>query len=56
MRKKYVNERFFKRGYPLDMQNNPIKYVLPPTEEGDAAHKSYVDSKVFQNSGLKKIF
>jgi len=45
VRKKYVNETFFKRGDPVDMQNNPIKNVLPPTEEGDAANKPYVDSK-----------
>jgi len=27
------------------MQNNPIKNVLAPVDEGDAANKSYVDSK-----------
>ena len=32
VRKKYVSEKFFKRGDPIDMENNPIKNVLPPTE------------------------
>jgi len=45
VRKKYVNEKFFKRGNPIDMDQKAIKNVLLPTKEGDAANKSYVDSK-----------
>ena len=45
MRKKYVNENFFKKGNLIDMNQKAIKNVLPPTEEGDAATKGYVDSK-----------
>jgi len=52
VRKKYVNEKFFKRGDPIDMENNLIKNVLPPTEEGDAATKGYIDSKSVGESDL----
>jgi len=34
------------------MENNPIKNVLSPTEEGDAATKGYVDSKNAGESDL----
>ena len=43
VRKKCVNEKFFKRGNPIDMDQKVMKNVLPPTEEGDAANTSYVD-------------
>ena len=52
VRKKYVNEKFFKRGDSIDMENNPIKNVLSLTEEGDAATKGYVDSKSVGESDL----
>jgi len=52
VRKKYVNENFFKRGDPIDMENNPIKNILSPTEEGYAATKGYVDSKSAGESDL----
>jgi len=52
VRKKCVNENFFKRGDPLDRENNPIKNVLPPTEEGVAATKDYIDSKSVGESDL----
>jgi len=52
VRKKYVNEKSFKRGNPIDMDQNAIKNVLPPTEEGDAATKGYVDSKSAGESDL----
>jgi len=52
VRKKYVNEKFFIRGDPIDMENNPIENVLSPTEEGDAAMKGYVDSKSAGESDL----
>ena len=52
VRKKYVNEIFFKKGSPVDMQNNPIRNVLAPVDEGDAANKSYVDSKSVCESDL----
>ena len=45
VREKYVNEKFFKRGNSIDMDQNAIKNILPQTEEGIAANKSYVDSK-----------
>ena len=45
VRKKYVDEKFFKRGNSIDMDQNAIKNILPQTEEGIAANKSYVDSK-----------
>jgi len=35
VRKKYVNEKFFKRGDPIDMNQKAIKNVLSPTKEGD---------------------
>jgi len=34
------------------MENNPIKNVLSPTEEGDAATKGYIDSKSAGKSDL----
>jgi len=52
VRKKYANEKFFKRGDPIDMENNPIKNVLSPTEEGDVATKGCVDSKSVGESDL----
>jgi len=52
VRKKYVNEKVFKKGVPVDMQNNPIKNVLAPVDEGDKANKSYVDSKSVGESDL----
>jgi len=52
VRKKYVSEKFFKRGNQIDMGQKAIKNVLPPTEEGDAANKSYVDSKSAGGSDL----
>ena len=52
VRKKYVYEQFFKRGDPIDMENNPIKNVLSPTEKGDAVTKGYVDSKSAGESDL----
>jgi len=52
VRKKYVNEKFFKRGNPIDMDQKAIKNVLPPTKEGDAATKGYVDSKSAGESDL----
>jgi len=52
VRKKYVNEKIFKRGDPIDMNQKAIKNVLPPTEEGDAATKGYVDSKSVGESDL----
>jgi len=52
VRKKYVDEKFFKRGNPIDMDQKAIQNVLPPTEEGDAANKSYVDSKSAGGSDL----
>jgi len=45
VRKKYVNENFFKRVDPINMENGPIKNVLSPTEEGDTVTKGYVNSK-----------
>jgi len=45
VRKKYVNEKFFKKCNPIDMDLKAIKNILPPTEEGGAATKGYVDSK-----------
>jgi len=51
-RKKYVNEKFFKRGNPIDMDQKAIKNVLTPTEEGDAATNGYVDSKSVGESDL----
>jgi len=35
VRKKYVNEKFFKRGDPIDMNQKVIKNVLSPTKESD---------------------
>jgi len=52
VRKKYVSERFFKRGDPVDMQNYPIKNLLLQVDEGDAATKGYVDSKSVVESDL----
>ena len=52
VRKKYVNEKFFKKCDPIDMENNLIKDLLSPTEEGDAATKGYVDSKSAGESDL----
>ena len=52
MRKKYVNESFFKKGNLIDMNQKAIKNVLPPTEEGDAATKGYVDTKSVGESYL----
>jgi len=52
VRKKYVNEKFSKRGDLIDMENNPIKNVLSPTEEGDVGMKGYVDSKSAGESDL----
>ena len=52
VRKKYVNEKFFKKGVPVDMQNNPIKNILTPVDEGDAATKGYIDSKSVGESDL----
>jgi len=52
VRKKYVNEKFFKRGDPIDMNQKAIKNVLPPTEEGNAATKGYIDSKSVGESDL----
>jgi len=49
---KYVNERFFKKNDPIDMNQKAIKNVLSPTEEGDAATKGYVDSKSAGESDL----
>jgi len=42
----------FSRGDPIDMNQKAIKNVLPPTEEGDAATKGYVDSKSVGESDL----
>ena len=52
LRKKYVNEKFFKRGDPIDMNQKAIKNVLSPTEEGDAVTKGYVDSESVGESDL----
>ena len=52
VRKKDVNEKFFIKDVPVDMQNNPIKNVLAPVDKGDAANKSYVDSKSVGESDL----
>jgi len=52
VRKKYVNEKFFKIGDPIDMNQKVIKNVLYPTEEGNAATKGYVDSKSVGESDL----
>ena len=52
MRRKYVNERFFEKGDPIDMNQKTIKNVLSPTEEGDAATKGYADSKSAGESDL----
>jgi len=52
VRKKYVNEIFFKRGNPIDIDQKAINNVLPPTEVDDAANKSYVDSKSVGESDL----
>jgi len=56
VRKKYVNEKFFKRGNPIDMDQNAIKNALPPTVEGDAANKSYVDSKSVPKQWIETNF
>ena len=52
MRRKHVNESFFKKGDPIDMNQKAIKNVLSPIEEGDAATKSYIDSKSACGSDL----
>jgi len=52
VRKKYVNEKLFKKGVPVNMQNNPIKNVLAPADEGDAVTKGCVDSKSVGQSDL----
>ena len=52
MRKKHVNEKFFKRGNPIDMDQKAIENILPPTKEGHAATKGYVDSKSAGKSDL----
>ena len=52
VRRKYVNERFFKKGDPIDMNQKAIKNVLSLTEEGDAVTKGYVDSKSVGESDL----
>jgi len=52
VRRKYVNERFFYKGDSINMNQKAIKNVLPPTEEGDAATKGYVDSKSTGESDL----
>jgi len=52
VRKKFFNKKFFKRGNPIDTDQKAIKNVLPPTEEGDAATKGYVDSKSVGESDL----
>jgi len=52
VRKKYVNEKFFKRGNPVDMDQKATKNILLPTEEGDAVTKGYVDSKSAGESDL----
>ena len=52
VRRKYVNERFKKKGDPIDINQKAIKNVLPPTEEGDAAAKGYIDSKSVGESDL----
>jgi len=39
VRRKYVNERFFKKGDPIDMNQKAIKNVLSPVDGGDAATK-----------------
>jgi len=52
VRKKYVNEKFLKKGVPVDMQKKAIKNVLAPVDEGDAATKGYVDSKSVGESDL----
>jgi len=52
VRKKYVNEKFFKRGNPIDMDQKTIKNVLFPTDEGGVANKFYVDSKSVGGSDL----
>jgi len=50
--KKYVNEKFFKRGDPIDTNQKAIKTVLSPTQEVDVATKGYVDSKSVGESDL----
>jgi len=52
VRRKYVNERFFKKNDPIDMNQKAIKNVLSPTEEGDVATKGYVDLKSAGESDL----
>jgi len=47
-----VNERFFEKGDPINMNQKAIKNVLSPTEEDDAATKGYVDSKSAGESDL----
>jgi len=39
VRRKYVNERFFKKGDPIDMNQKTLKNALSPIEEGNAATK-----------------
>ena len=41
--RKYVNEKFIRKDTLIDMNQKPIKNVLPLVDEGDAANKSYVD-------------
>jgi len=52
LRKKYVNEIFFKRANPIDMDQKAMKNVLPLTEEGDAATEGYDDLKGAGGSDL----
>jgi len=52
VRRKYVNERFFGKGDPIDMNQKTINNVLSPTEEGDVVTKGYVDSKSAGESDL----
>ena len=52
MRRKYVNERFLKKGDPIDMNEKAIQNVLSLVDGSDAATKGYVDSKSVSESDL----
>ena len=52
VRKEYANEKFYKRGNMIDMDQKAMKNVLAPTEEGDVATKGYVDLKSADESDL----
>jgi len=45
IRRVYVNEKFFRRGRPIDAEKQPITNVPRPINGSDVATKEYVDSK-----------